>query len=93
MIWPDWTFNSPLGNELTFDHWLVVEAEPVPIDEFCVSGPFVWEIRLEAELGFEVRLMAALADQVELAAPFGFPIDLAGAIANPVNLAAELKCC
>lgn len=93
MIWLDWTFNAALGNELTFDHWLVVEAELVPIDRLCLSRPFVWEVRLEADLGFEVRLMAALGDRLALAAPFGFPIELAGAITNPVNLAAELKCC
>lgn len=93
ILWPSFQFNSPQFNELTFDHWLVVEAQLVPIDEFCVSGALVWEVRLEVEMGLEVGQTAALAERVELAAAFGFQIELAGAIPNPVNLAAELKCC
>lgn len=92
ILWPSFQFNSPQFNELTFDHWLVVEAQLVPIDEFCVSGALVWEVRLEVELGLEVGLIAALTGQVELAASFGFPIELAAAITPPVNLAANLEC-
>lgn len=70
MIWPDFKFGSPTFNELTFDHWIVVTAELVPIDRICVAGPFIWEVRLSAPQTYQLDLAAPLAWQVNLMSEF-----------------------
>lgn len=70
MIWPDFKFNASLFNELTFNHWLVVEAVLVPLDRVCLTGPFVWEVRLSAPLNYQLDLVAPLAWQVNLMSEF-----------------------
>lgn len=68
MVWPDFKFGSPSFNELTFDHWIVVAAELVPIDRTCVAGPFVWEVRLNGSFDYAVTLTVPLAWQIRVAA-------------------------
>lgn len=70
MIWPSFQFGEPQFNELTFDHWVVVEAELVPLDRVCLTGPFVWEVRLSAPFNYQADLIAPLGWQVNLTAEF-----------------------
>ena len=70
IFWPDFKQGSPTFNELTFDHWIVVEAELVPLDRVCIAGPFIWEVRLSASLIYQLDLAAPLAWQVNLTSEF-----------------------
>lgn len=70
MLWPEFKFGSPTFNELTFDHWVVVEAELVPIDRICLVGLFIWQVGLTAPLNYQADLDAPLGWQVNLSAEF-----------------------
>lgn len=92
MIWLDWTFNSPQFGELTFDHWIVVEAVLVPIDSVCLTGKFVWQADLSSEFGGLVNVSTVFEWERAAAAIFNPVVDLRGSFDWQVALIAELKC-
>lgn len=66
----DFKFNGSLFNEPTFDHWIVVAAELVPLDPVCLTGPFTWEIQLEGPFTNAIEMEAPFNWQKELVAEF-----------------------
>lgn len=56
MLWPDFKFGSPTFNELTFDHWIIVESNAIVMA--CLTGRFPVLLGLAADYP-SLRVMIA----------------------------------
>ncbi len=56
MLWPDFKFGSPTFNELTFDHWIIVESNSIVMA--CLTGRFPVLLGLAADYP-SLRVMIA----------------------------------
>jgi hypothetical protein len=100
-LWPDFKFGTPLFNDLTFDHWMVVEAVLVPIDSVCLSSTFIWQVELLSEFNSVEVAVVEFCGVELLSAEFSWEVSTT-AVANSVvdlavfewqvSLTAELKC-
>jgi hypothetical protein len=68
MLWPDFKFGSPTFNELTFDHWIIVESNSIVMA--CLTGRFPVLLGLAADYP---SLNVLIAPMVSISALTGSP--------------------
>lgn len=92
MLWPDFKFGGPQFNEATFDHWVVVEAVRVPIDQFCLAGRFLWAVALSSSFTAESNLVSAYSFECPLGADFQESVELTAGFEPQTHLTANFNC-
>jgi hypothetical protein len=90
MLWPDFKFGSPTFNELTFDHWIIVESNSIVMA--CLPGRFPVLLGLAADYPSLNVLIAPMVSVSALTGSLSPMRTLASQYPTVPQIAVDLEC-
>ncbi len=90
MLWPDFKFGSPTFNELTFDHWIIVESNAIVMA--CLAGRFPILLGLAADYPSLRVMIAPMTSLASLSGPLPMLRLLAGQYPTIPQITVDLEC-
>lgn len=90
MLWPDFNFGAPQFNDLTFNHWLIVESNSIVMA--CLTGRFPILLGLAADYP-SLRVMIAPIVSITTLSGSSSPMRLlAGQYPTIPQIIVDLEC-
>lgn len=90
MLWPDFKFGSPTFNELTFDHWIIVESNSIVMA--CLAGRFPVLLGLAADYPSLRVMIAPMVSTSTLSGSLSPMRLLAGQYPTIPQITVDLEC-